>query len=226
MLLHRWQQFTCMTLFLCVCVIASHISMHVLIKSFRPLMLILGVTLCIHLFFTDGEPLFRVGIVHITREGLHNGVRVIGRIMMLVACATIVTSTTPINRLTRALEHLLKPLSLVHIRPATIALMLGISIRCIPLFFSKIEHSIQSLKARGVRWNTGTVKQRIEYLALIVQLLFASLDRYAEALSMTMRMRGFNPDMPRTSCYHFRFSILDGIACVVTGTVIVLMIIN
>ncbi|MFC1512764.1 energy-coupling factor transporter transmembrane component T family protein, partial [bacterium] len=112
-------------------------------------------------------------------------------------------------KITRALEHMFGFLKFVNINPSTFAFMVGLSIRFIPVFFKKMDNVIKILKIRGIMFNKGSLKERLNKYALILQLLCKSIDTYAENLSISMRLRGFNTDKKRTSCYKFSFTWRD-----------------
>ena len=76
-------------------------------EGLRPLFVIL--LLSLHLFMTEGTPIFRIWFIEVTWEGLFRGVMMGVRLALLVMGTSLLTLTTsPIN-LTDGIESLLKP---------------------------------------------------------------------------------------------------------------------
>lgn len=175
-------------------ILSLKIPLKSFLKNFRPISVFLLLIYLTHLFLGEG---FNIANI------------IIARFILIISFATILTITTQINNLVKGLEKLLSFLKILKINPATVSLMIGLSIRFIPVLFTKIDNIIRALKSRGVIFNKGSFKQKIEKYALIFRLLFKAMDTYANNLSISMSIRGFKLDQNRTSCYDFKIKFND-----------------
>ncbi|HQE25803.1 MAG TPA: energy-coupling factor transporter transmembrane component T, partial [Candidatus Atribacteria bacterium] len=67
----------------------SHISFSYLLKSLRPLLFLLILTLVLHFFFTPGEYIWEYGFLHISREGISKGLLIVVRLCLLILVTAI-----------------------------------------------------------------------------------------------------------------------------------------
>lgn len=88
----------------------SKIHLKVIVKSLKPLLLIIVLTALLNLFYGSGEPLVQFWIFKITKQGIENAVFMVLRIALLVAGTFMLTYTTSPIALTDGLESLLGPL--------------------------------------------------------------------------------------------------------------------
>ena len=117
-----------------VLVAASRIPVRVVMKSMKPLVVILLFTAVINIFWMEGETLLvSVGFIHIYLEGIINAILIAVRIMILLAGTTIfMTFTTTPIALTDGLEQLLSPLKKVGVPVHEFSMMMTIALRFIP----------------------------------------------------------------------------------------------
>ena len=134
----------------------SKIHLKVIVKSLKPLLLIIVLTALLNLFYGSGEPLVQFWIFKITKEGIENAVFMVLRIALLVAGTFMLTYTTSPIALTDGLESLLGPLKKLGAPVHELAMMMCIALRFIPTLIEDLTKSCPRRK-RAVRiLNPGT----------------------------------------------------------------------
>ena len=98
-----------------ILVLISKIPMKTVLKSIKPLAIIIVITSILNLFYGDGEPLVQLGRLKITQDGIMTSVFMAVRIIVLVVISSLLTYTTSPTELTDGLERILKPLKLLKI---------------------------------------------------------------------------------------------------------------
>ncbi len=84
-------------------------------RAVKPLWFILLFTLAIHVFTTPGTELFSWKFIHISEEGIRNGVEMTLRLVFLIAFTSLLTYTTSPIVLTDGIEAL-PPRAALHFR--------------------------------------------------------------------------------------------------------------
>ncbi|MCP2169403.1 energy-coupling factor transporter transmembrane component T family protein [Goodfellowiella coeruleoviolacea] len=109
-----------------------------------------------------------------------------GQLLIVVLLAGLVTATTKVSTMLVLFERLARPLARVGVSPRRVALVLALTIRCIPLVASAWHTSSDAYRARGMRRTSWRV-----VVPVIVRLL-----RSAEALGEAITARGVAVDQP------------------------------
>jgi biotin transport system permease protein len=91
-----------------------------------------------------------VAIFQILFAGLQPAIMLCGTLVLSVAAAALVTLTTRVSEMLDALQRLLRPLRRVGVDPDRIALVLALTIRCIPLLALVMRNVSEARKARGL----------------------------------------------------------------------------
>lgn len=107
-------------------------------------------------------------------------VRVCGTIVIAVAVAALVTLTTRVSDMLDALLPVLRPLRRLGVDPDRIALLLAVTIRCIPLVAGIVTTVTEARKARGLGFSV---------VSLGAPVVIRSL-RAADALGEALIARG------------------------------------
>ena len=94
---------------------ASEIPMKYLLKSLKPLLILMGITALLNLFMTDGKILCQWWIFKITKEGVVMAALMLFRVTFLVLGTSFLTYTTTPITLTAGIESLLKPLKKIKL---------------------------------------------------------------------------------------------------------------
>ena len=178
--------------FLLLVILLSKISLRVIAKSIRPLLLIIALTAILNLFYTQGEIIAQFWIFRITKEGVVNAVLMMLRITMLVVGTFMLTYTTSPIALTDGLERLLSPLKRLRFPVHELSMMMCIALRFIPTLIEETDKIISAQKARGADFESGNVIRRARALIPILVPLFITAFRRADELATAMECR----------CYH------------------------
>ena len=85
----------------------SNLPFKMMLRSLRPLRILLIFTFILNLFFGTGQTeILRLGFIRVTAEGLNNAIHFSLRLVFLVMGSSIMTLTTPPVTLTDGLESL------------------------------------------------------------------------------------------------------------------------
>ena len=153
--------------------------------------------------------LWEWGFIKITDGGINNAIFVTIRIATLVLISSILTFTTSPSDLTDALERLMKPLKIFHVKVHDIAMMMTIALRFIPVLLEETDKIMNAQKARGADMESGGIIKRIKALIPVLIPLFVSSFRRANDLAMAMECRCYNGGNGRTRMKQLHFGVVD-----------------
>ena len=139
--------------------------------------------------------------------------------------SSILTFTTSPSDLTDALEKIMKPLAVFHVKVHEIAMMMTIALRFIPVLLEEADKIMNAQKARGADIESGGVIKRIKALIPVLIPLFVSSFRRATDLAMAMECRCYNGGNGRTRMKQLKFTVVDLIGlifCIVIFTGVIL----
>ncbi len=190
-------------------VLMTKISFRLYLKSMKVILVVVIFTGLINLFYGKGEVLWEWQFFRITEGGINNAIFVIIRIATLVLISSVLTFTTSPTDLTDAIERLLKPLKLFHIKVHEIAMMMTIALRFIPVLLEETDKIMNAQKARGADMESGGVVKRVKALIPVLIPLFVSSFRRANDLAMAMECRCYNGGKGRTRMKVLHFSLRD-----------------
>ena len=192
-------------------VLASRLSLRVVLRGVRPILFILLFTMVINIFFTKGEVLlFSFWRISVYKEGVVRAVFMVVRVLSLVIGTTVfLTYTTSPIVLTDAIESLLSPLKHIRVPVHDFAMILTIALRFIPTLVEETEKIMNAQKARGAAFDTGNIFRRAKALVpVIIPLLISSFNR-ADELATAMECRCYRGDVGRTRFVRMRLSTRD-----------------
>lgn len=115
-----------------------------------------------------------------SRNNLNQGLLTIWRFLMLISISMILTFSTTVSSLIVAIEKLSRPLKLLGIKPRNIALMISISIRFVPVMFTNMERTKESMLARLA--NFRKLKHIKLFMLVLLEKMFKSASRLSDAL--------------------------------------------
>jgi len=161
-------------------------------------------------------------------EGLHNGIRIVWRIILLILLASMLTLTTKPLTLAHGLEKLLSPLSKLNVPVEQFSLMIVIAIRFIPTILQELDRILLAQRARGYDITSLPLPKRIfAYIPILIPLLFTIIQR-AEQLTYAIDARAYGNGKGRTTFKQLKFKQMDyqlgGIVIIITLSLILLNI--
>ena len=183
-----------------VLALISRIRFSVLLRSLRPVIVILLFTGILNLFFTTGEtPLLEWKFLHIYPEGIRTAIFMMLRLVCLVGGSSLLLSyTTSPLALTDAIESLFGPLKKLHVPVHEFAMMMTIALRFIPTLMEETDKIISAQKARGADFESGGLIKKAKALIPILIPLFVSAFRRADELAEAMECRCYHGGEGRT----------------------------
>ena len=196
-----------LTLFLCVRV--SRVGVRALVRGLKPVVFIILFTAVLNLFFTPGEALVSVGFLRISDAGLHNAVRMVLRIMLLIMGTFLLTYTTSPISLTDGLETMLNWMKKFHVPVHELAMMMSIALRFIPTLIEETDKIMSAQKARGADFESGNLFQKARALIPVLVPLFISAFRRADELATAMECRCYHGGEGRTKLHVLKYERRD-----------------
>ena len=188
----------------------GHIRPKNIFKGLRPMLFIIILTAALNLFYTSGTPV-RPGWI-VTWEGIARAVKMILRIVLLIAGTFLLTYTTSPMALTDGMERLLSPLKKLHFPVHEMTLMMSMALRFIPTLIEETDKIMSAQKARGADFETGNLFQRAKALLPLLVPLFVSAFRRADDLAIAMESRCYHGGEGRTRMKQLKWHTRDTIA--------------
>lgn len=212
-------------LFSVILVLISKIPFKTVLKSIKPLVVIILLTAVLNIFYGKGDALVQLGKLKITADGVETAVFMAVRIITLVVISSLLTYTTSPTELTDALERLLKPLKLIKIDVHSIAMTMTIALRFIPTLIEEIEKIMSAQKSRGADLESGSLIHRAKALIPVLIPLFVSAFRRAGELAYAMECRCYHGGEGRTKMKVMKLSARDflSLAAVILFMVIIVL---
>ncbi len=172
-----------------------------------------------YLFTTPGRPLFAIGRIVVTWEGLLAGGVQVYRLCLLVIISSLLTFTTSPTQLAHGLEALLAPLQRVGLPVREFALVMTIALRFTPALLDEIERIARAQQARGVDMTSKNPLRQMRSWAPLFVPIFVAAFRRADELATAMEARGFRGAAQRTRLYPLRLTYQDLAAAIIVSIV-------
>ncbi|NLG58507.1 MAG: energy-coupling factor transporter transmembrane protein EcfT [Clostridiales bacterium] len=202
--------------FLCLAVYLARLPARMIIRSIRPMRILLVFTFVLNLFFGSGETaLIRLGPVVIWQEGLLNALHFTLRLIFLVMGSSVLTLTTSPVTLTDGLETLASPLKVIKFPAHEMAMMMTIALRFIPTLVEEADKIMKAQTARGADFESGNLMARARAMVPLLVPLFVSAFRRAGDLAMAMEARCYHGGEGRTRLHVLKIGKRDLIAFLV-----------
>lgn len=200
------------TVFLAVCIRLSKVPFKMIMKGLRGILVILLITVSFNLFLTDGEVIFRLWFLKITKEGVETAFFMALRLVYLIVGASLMTLTTTPNDLTDGMESVMAPLNKIKVPVHELSMMMSIALRFIPILMEETERIMKAQKARGADFESGNLIQKAKSMIPLLVPLFVSAFRRANDLAMAMEARCYRGGEGRTKMKPLRYEKRDRIA--------------
>ncbi len=190
----------------------SGIGFSVILKTLKPIVLILIFTSLMNIFLTkvEGDPLLAFWIVKIYKEGLLRALFMSVRVIVLIiGTSMLLTYTTSPISLTDGIEDLLKPLKYIKVPVHLFAMLMTIALRFIPTLVEETEKIMNAQKSRGADFTSGSLVKRAKALIPLLVPLFVSAFKRAEELATAMECRCYRGDVNRTKLVKLTYRAAD-----------------
>ncbi len=179
-----------LTLLLSLLFLHVRIPIASLITELRYFFILLLVVFLLRLISTEGDPLFRIPWVTLSKQGLREGTLVCWRLLMVVLLGFLFISTTHISAIKTSVQQLLAPIPLIPEK--RMATMMGLIVRFIPVIFQKTHTISEAQKARCIERR----KNPLYRLKALVMPLMHGVFQDADKLAMAMVARCYHENQP------------------------------
>lgn len=183
-----------------------------LLRSIKPLWIIILLTMVIHFVTDPGEALWHWKFITVTREGIVLGVKMSLRLVLLLLVSSLMTFTTSPIVLTDGIESLLRPFKKIGVPAHELAMMMTIALRFIPTLLEETDRIMKAQTARGANFTSGSLLQRGKNMIPLLVPLFVSAFRRADDLATAMEARCYRGGEGRTRMNELSYTYRDGIA--------------
>lgn len=187
----------------------SRLPFSMVLRSAKPVLILVIFTSLIHIFFTDGRPLLDLRIVVVTREGVTMAVYMGLRLLFLVLFASFLTLTTKPMELSDGLERLFSPLVPLGFPAHELAMMMTIALRFIPTLLDETDRILKAQLARGASFDRGGIWKRLKAFLPVLIPLFVIVFARAEDLATAMESRNYRGGEGRTRMNPLRWRAAD-----------------
>ena len=212
------------TVFLSFVILLSRVPFRFITKGLRAILFVLVISVSFNIFLTDGTPVFVLGPLKATREGLSLAAFMGIRLIYLVIGSSVLTLTTTPNALTNGLETSLSFLNKIHVPVHEIAMMMSIALRFIPILTEEADKIMKAQTARGADFSEGGLIHKAKALIPLLVPLFISAFRRASDLAMAMEARCYHGGEGRTRMKPLRYKKCDVAAFAVMAVYMAIMI--
>lgn len=209
-LINTWQEYVMLGAFTLALILVSGVPLKQSLKGIKPLLFILGITAVLNMLFVGGTPLFELGFIKVTYEGVILALKLFFRLVIFIVIGSLMTLTTTPMSLTDGLERMLKPLERIGLPAHEIAMMMSIALRFIPTLMEETERIMKAQASRGADFDTGSLLSRVKSFIPVLIPLFVSAFKRAEELAEAMEARCYRGGKGRTRLKQIRFTALDG----------------
>lgn len=201
-------------------ILLSEVSLRMYFKSLKVIIVIVLITSVLNMFYGTGDPIWQFGVFKLTLSGIYRAIFVSVRIVLLILISSCLTFTTPPTDLTDAIERLMKPLKIFHVKVHEIAMMMTIALRFVPTLLEETDKIMAAQKARGADMESGGLIKKVRAMTPVLIPLFVSAFRRAYELAMAMECRCYQGGDGRTRMKSLHIGKVDVIAIIFTLTVI------
>ena len=200
------------TAFLIGVILLSKVPFSFMIRGLKSIVVLLVITMTLNVLLTPGRVIWQWGILRVTWEGLALAGRMGIRLIYLILGASLMTLTTTPNKLTDAMESLMKPLNKIHVPVHEIAMMMSIALRFIPILLEETDKIMKAQMARGADFDSGGLIKKVKAMVPLLVPLFVSAFRRANDLALAMEARCYPGGEGRTQMKPLRYQKRDWLA--------------
>ncbi|MCQ2400432.1 MAG: energy-coupling factor transporter transmembrane protein EcfT [Lachnospiraceae bacterium] len=203
------------TVFLAAVIMMSRVPVKFITKGLKAIVVLLIISVSFNIFLTEGTPIFTLGPLKATWEGLQTAGFMGIRLIYLVVGSSILTLTTTPNQLTGGLEKSMGFLRKIKVPVHEIAMMMSIALRFIPILVEETDKIMKAQTARGADFETGGLVKKAKAMIPLLVPLFISAFRRASDLAMAMEARCYHGGAGRTKMKPLKYHKRDFIAYVI-----------
>lgn len=221
MIADNYAAYLAAALYLGAAYVCARINIGKILRSLRPLIIMMVLTALLNLFFYRGTTVWiEIWKITIYKESALFALRMVLRIVLLVLGSSVLTYTTTSVMLTDGLESLFSPLKKIRFPVHEIAMMMSIALRFIPTFMDETDRIMKAQLARGSDFDSKNLISKIKSYIPILIPLFISAWRKAEELATAMNARCYRGGEGRTKFKVLKFTYIDLILVIITAALL------
>ncbi|NLN80625.1 MAG: energy-coupling factor transporter transmembrane protein EcfT [Erysipelotrichia bacterium] len=216
-------------LFIVTLLLIAKIRLRQLFSSLKALWMMVIILLFINVLIPPlnaSNIAFKIGNFAIYYESIFQSLKIILRLVLMIALTLILTSTTKPLDLTYALEWYMSPLKIIKFPAHEIAMTVSIALRFIPTLLDETMRIMKAQASRGVDFERGKLKEKIKALLSLIVPLFMSAFLRSEELANAMEARGYNPRGKRTKYRQLKWQMSDTFSLVLITLVTAFVIVT
>jgi energy-coupling factor transporter transmembrane protein EcfT len=166
------------------------------LKELRHFLILLLFVFVARALSTDGPAAIDLKIITVSGQGLIQGAIVCWRLALIVMLGLAFIATTRPSEIKAAIQWFLRPIPLIS--EQTVATMLSLIMRFIPVIFDQARETAMAQKARGVENRKNPVDRLIQLGIPLIRRTFGN----AQDLAVAMEARCFTPNRtdPELKC--------------------------
>lgn len=188
---------------------AANIPLGFVLHSLRGVLLLLCFTFFFRLTLTSGQVLLRLWIFDITREGVVEAVRMTARIALMILGASLLSYTATPREMADGMETGLSFLERFGIPIHSMAVIVMIAFRFIPVMIEEMNILMDAQAARGAEFENCSVWKKCKNVCSLLMPLFFSTVRRSTDLAMAMEARGYQEGAETTRMYPLIYDAAD-----------------
>jgi energy-coupling factor transport system permease protein len=194
---------------LCVCVACSKVPISYVLRSLKPILMVIVFTSIINLVWTQGNVVWQMGFIKITDSGISLAANMAARLVLIITGSSLLTLTTTTVALTDGIEMLLRKVPLLSKVSHEIGMMMSIALSFIPTLTEELDRIVKAQKSRGADFESGNIAARAKAMIPILVPLFVSAIQRASELAMAMESRCYTGGTNRTRMKELKYRPAD-----------------
>ena len=187
----------------------ANIPFGFVIRGLRAVMLLLGFTFFFRMTLTSGQVLVRLWIFDITREGIYEAIRMTARIALMILGASLLSYTATPREMADGMETGLSFLERFGIPIHSMAVIVMIAFRFIPVMIEEMNILMDAQAARGAEFENCSVWKKCKNVCSLLMPLFFSTVRRSTDLAMAMEARGYQEGAETTRMHPLIYDAAD-----------------
>ena len=187
----------------------ANIPLSYLFRGLRAIIVLLCFTFFFRATLTAGRELFRFWIFTVTEEGLLLAVRMTMRIGLMIVGASLLSYTTTPRELADGMETGLAFMEKWGIPIHSMAVIVMIAFRFIPVMIEEMNILMDAQAARGAEFENCSVWKKTKNVCSLLMPLFFSTVRRSTDLAMAMEARGYQEGAETTRMYPLEYTAAD-----------------
>ena len=144
------------------------------------------------LFYKGNTCIYSMWTICLSKEGAIKGANIVLHTSVVTILSYIFIRTTTSVEIMKGIEKVMTPLKFIGIPIRDVALIMGIALQFIPVFYSDLDRIRKAQISRGADFTDNSLIKRIKLIFPLVIPAFVSAFRRADELSLAMEARGFS----------------------------------